>query len=327
MVLSVPKIPSIGLIFDKDKKGNYTFKALLYQDIVRYCLVLLERGQDSVRIWDLTSWLLNNNKEFANSKSDLSERNQSRSNRIEDRMDRVKRSVVSLCWLQVMDEFPSVKQSKGEGPVKIYGYTFSGFLLSWIMRSTDPAERQHCENQIYDLWQLKLEHNSPVDKFTSNIFKKYKENGVFGIFVVDRIREFLYSGSHIETMKDVVESISVVHTKDMKTAELFIELWQETWDELDHESRQKLLHHFKSAIELNMSSRAYSPEDYEEHRFALRNNLEVLALEAFCRHCGTYNYAVVPLVPYLRRKKIPRSGPKIVKCAECNEQSVEIPNL
>ena len=82
------------------------------------------------------------------------------------------------------------------GHVKLYGYTFSGYLLAQIMESIDPVKREHCENQIYYLWQSKLEHDhAPVAIFNSNIFKKYKEKGVFGIFVVDRIVEFLASSS------------------------------------------------------------------------------------------------------------------------------------
>ena len=126
-------------------------------------------------------------------------------------------------------------------------------------------------------------------------------------------------------MKDVIESISLLGTKELEKAELFIELWQQTWDELDSQSRQKLLHHFKSDIELRMSAQAYSAEDYEEHRYALKNDLEVLALEALCRSCGTYNYASVQLVPYLRRRKIPQSGLKYAICLKCNTKNVEIP--
>lgn len=178
------------------------------------------------------------------------------------------------------------------------------------------------------LWQVKLEKvNSPMDIFTSIIFKKYKERGVFGLFVVDPIIGLVNSGSHIETMTDVIRSIESLHTTEWEKGQLFVDLWQQTWDELEIQVRQKLLHHCKSNIELEMSKQAYQPEEYEEHRFALRNELEVLALEAFCKNCGTYNYASVQLVPYLRRKKIPQSGPKTVVCAECNTQNVEIPSL
>jgi hypothetical protein len=326
-IFFMSKIPSISLIFDRDENGNYTSKAPLYQDIIRYSLVQDEKGQDGIKIWDLTSWLLNHNKEFVNSRKEISNRNTSKSNLIDDKIGTVRRYVAALCLLDIISGVGESKQMKGQGPVKIYAFTFSGFLLAWIMESMDPAKRNYCENQIYDLWQSKVEHdNSPVDIFTSNIFKKYKEKGVFGNFVVDRIGEFLASSSHIETMNDVIESISVLRTK-MGKAELFIELWQQTWNELNNPTRQKLLYHFKSDIELRMSKQAYSPEDYEEHRMALRNELEVLALEAFCRNCGAYNYAVVQLVPYLRRRKIPQSGLKTVVCAECKTQNVEIPNL
>ena len=328
MVLLMSKVPTISLIFDKNKDGNYTSKALLYQDIIRYSILLSKKGKTSIKIWDLTGWLIDNNIEFLNSRKELSNRNKSKSNLIIDKIDTIRRKVSGLCVLELMVELGESKQTKGEGPVKLYAYAFTGFLLAWIMACNNIANRNYCENQIYELWQVKLEKvNSPMDIFTSIIFKKYKENGVFGEFVVEPIIRMLNSGSHIETMTDVIRSIESLHTSDWGKGQLFVDLWQQTWDELEIQVRQELLHHCKSNIELEMSSQAYQPKKYEEHRFSLRNDLEVLAMEALCRNCGTYNYASVPLVPYLRRKKIPQSGPKIAICAECHTQNVEIPSL
>jgi hypothetical protein len=120
------------------------------------------------------------------------------------------------------------------------------------------------------------------------------------------------------TRTDVLESISTVRANYEKVT-LFLNLWQETWDELDYDTRQKLLHHFKSHFELEMSRKVYVPEQYEEHRFGLRNDLEVLALEAFYRNCGIYNYASVKLVPYIRRGKVIQAGRNIVRCAQCQK--------
>ena len=115
MVLSVPKVPSIDLIFKKDKDGNYNSKALLYQDIIRFCLVLDKKGQNEIKIYHLTSWLLDHNKGFAYSKPDLSERNKLRSSRLEDRTVPREQVCSRVCSLQIMDEIGSVKQAKGDG--------------------------------------------------------------------------------------------------------------------------------------------------------------------------------------------------------------------
>ncbi|MGB8160584.1 MAG: hypothetical protein WCE93_10610 [Nitrososphaeraceae archaeon] len=57
---------------------------------------------------------------------------------------------------------------------------------------------------------------------------------------VDRIREFVNSGSRIETMTDVIESISTVHPS-YERASLFLDLWQETWNELDTDPNMRII--------------------------------------------------------------------------------------
>ena len=57
---------------------------------------------------------------------------------------------------------------------------------------------------------------------------------------VDRIREFVNSGSRIETMTDVIESISTAHPS-YERASLFLDLWQETWNELDTDPNMRII--------------------------------------------------------------------------------------
>lgn len=96
----------------------------------------------------------------------------------------------------------------------------------------------------------------------------------------------------METITDVIASISTLHTNYDKVS-LFLEIWQ------DVDTRQKLYTILNLRLSWEMSRHAHHPEVYEEHRFLLRNVPEVLTLEAFCRNCGTYNYAIVHLVVYL----------------------------
>ena len=90
------KVPSISSIFEM-KNGNYTSTALLCQNIILYSLVLEEAGRDnSLKVWDLAGWLVDHNSEFLNSKKDMSSRNISRNNLIENKLNRIKKYVARI---------------------------------------------------------------------------------------------------------------------------------------------------------------------------------------------------------------------------------------
>ena len=58
-------LPNIRLIFERDKEGNYTKDAQLYQHILKYCAKDDTPENDIViRPWDLTSWLVDHYPEW-----------------------------------------------------------------------------------------------------------------------------------------------------------------------------------------------------------------------------------------------------------------------
>lgn len=329
MVLLLSKVPSISSIFER-KNGNYTSKALLYQDMILYSLVLKETGRDnSFKVWDLAGWLVDHNSEFLNSNKDPSSRNISRNNRIENKLDRIKKYVAALCSLQIMKESGMTKAAKVVLEVPRYSYTFYAYLLGYIIRceGANAVIQNVYNDKILELWQHQLaRNNSSIDIYTSNLFNKFKEKGVFGSLVVERLIQQISSGILVENMTQLIDSLGNLNANEEKVA-LFLELWSDTWDELDHSAKQILLHCHKLDLEQRMYRIVYDVKEYEKFRFELRNDAEVLALEALCRNCGTYNYVSVQTIPYLRRKKVPQSGPKTAICIECNTKKVEIPSL
>ena len=77
----------IDSIFDKDRKGHYTRKALLYQNILQYAVAVRDGGTSvsgaPFKTWDLSEWLMSKNNEFVNYYKDPSTRTITISNRIE----------------------------------------------------------------------------------------------------------------------------------------------------------------------------------------------------------------------------------------------------
>ena len=72
--------------------GDYTRNALLYQNIIKYSIKdkYKENDNKSFRSRSSTKWLLEENKEFITYSKDASTSHFTISNRIENRLDRVK---------------------------------------------------------------------------------------------------------------------------------------------------------------------------------------------------------------------------------------------
>jgi hypothetical protein len=95
----------IDSIFDKDKKGHYTRKALLYQNILQYAV--RDDGTSvsgsPFRHWNLSEWLMSKNNEFVNYYKDLSTKNIRISYRIGNTQKRTKDKLNDLINLDLIE--------------------------------------------------------------------------------------------------------------------------------------------------------------------------------------------------------------------------------
>ena len=93
MLLMKRNVIGINSIFQKDKNGNYTEYALLYQDILKYSIASKQTNnvdsKNCVKHWDLARWLMKKNQEFINRYKDPSTRNTTINNRIENTQQRI----------------------------------------------------------------------------------------------------------------------------------------------------------------------------------------------------------------------------------------------
>jgi hypothetical protein len=165
-----------NIIFKKNKDWTYTKNALLSQDILRYCIngKYKEDDNESFRLWNLTKWLLEVNSEFINHFKDLSTRNITKRNRVENRLPRIKLIVKELVNLGIIVQVGTAKETKGTGIVSIFQFTEVGRMMAWIVESMNPDKRTYAENQLYELFQnhYKKEPSSSIDMFCSNILSQ-----------------------------------------------------------------------------------------------------------------------------------------------------------
>ena len=97
MAIFVKKTPTIQTIFDRDKDGNYTKGALLLQDILTYPIGEMElTGDYTFKLWNLTKWLISNNKEMVNDYKNSSISHMTITNKVQARIKRVRKNISLL---------------------------------------------------------------------------------------------------------------------------------------------------------------------------------------------------------------------------------------
>jgi hypothetical protein len=141
----------LSIVFSKNVDGGYTRNALLYQDIIKYSIKdkYKENDNKSFRSRSLTKWLLEENKEFITYFKDPSTSHFTISNRIENRLDRVKDKVNDLIELDLIEVVGAAKETKGNSNIPIYRHTVNGKLVALIIES----EKSNM-NVIEDIYNL-----------------------------------------------------------------------------------------------------------------------------------------------------------------------------
>lgn len=95
------------IIFGKDKdSGVFTEKAILCQDILKYCIngKYKENDNESFRLWNLTEWLLEVNQEYINYFKHEDTKHFKKYSRIENRLPTTKRNVVKLVNIGLIEQ-------------------------------------------------------------------------------------------------------------------------------------------------------------------------------------------------------------------------------
>ncbi len=327
------KTPTIYSIFEKVEGGAYTRLALLYQDILRYCIDLDDHKQEndgSFKDRELANWLLNHNQHWINHYKDPSTRKTKISDRVDFIADNIKDKIIHLIKLGILEEGGTTRAEKGRFDIPVYRYTRDGHLLAWIAESLIPNKRETANKEIYDIIQsvLKTQPQASYEIFHAKLYERYADRGVFEHFIVDPLREAIDLHSESTSMQELQsKALFVFHTKDKEKAILYLDLWDETFNEMELHTRELLLYKMKVDIEQRMADSAKSPKTYEETRFTLRAYPELLALEGYCKNCNLGYPVMTTVRQYLERTNFLPDEPIKSECRVCKNISVLVPTL
>jgi predicted metal-binding protein len=110
----------------------------------------------------------------------------------------------------------------------------------------------------------------------------------------------------------------VIYNNDINKAVLFVDLWNETLDELKSEDKNLVLHHIKFEIERRMEDRVEDLASFEKTRFDMGARYNYVALEGNCKICKNCYSLGVELQNYLKIANLLPSEPITGDCVLCN---------
>src|SRR5215831_1706505 len=130
----------------------------------------------------------------------------------------------------------------GTRQVQLYGYTHDGRLLACLIASFDQNKRAQAISEAYDVLQsmLSIEPCASHEIFYSTLYKKYKDRGVFGEFIMDPLRESL-GRLEIKALRGLYSSSAFFLTKDMNKRKLYLDIWDEAFNEMTTKIQELLL--------------------------------------------------------------------------------------
>ncbi len=317
---------SIDSIFGKveDKRKNPNF----YEYILRYSTVMIN-DQNAFTHWDLARWLYDNYPEFKERYKDFSTRNTTISKRIEYTQESTKNSLHDLITLNLIGTIGERKIAKGTGYTPLYAFTWYGKLHAWIIESFDLAKQEKAGKEIYNLFAHHATHfHTSQYALGSALYKKFIDRGVFDDFVVDVLRRRINSDNPILDIYELLGCLAIPVITNREKARYFTQLWQETFNEMDPETQQFLLHSLKLRIEAKMEREAKFPQGFEYVRFKFRDRYDMVTVEGHCKNCDEDMNVGIRIKYYIERTQAPSEDPILGNCPTCKtESSVIYPKL
>jgi hypothetical protein len=273
--------------------------------------------------------LLAKNLYYINYYNDPSTKKTTDGNRVQNILDGIKDKLDDLITLGLL-ESSTTPAEKGFGDVRACKCTFDGRLLACIIESIDSNKRERAYDEAYNIIQmmLNIEPRASFEIFHSALYKKYKDLGLFGEFVMDPLRDSVESDSEIRNMRQLqYASLVIFHTKDPEKGMLQFALWKVTLNEMSPDSQELLLYGMKVDIEQRMMYHCKSPKTYEENRYKHRQDAKNIVLEGYCKNCNPGYPLAAPLIEYIRRTNLPPNASIANECPQSKNNSLLVPIL
>ena len=330
----------MGLIgsLKEENNGIFTDEAVLYQDILKYALVIKKSNDKedsndySFSLWELIKWLRYNHKNYVDRYNikPLSDPQIE----IESLQKGIKSKVDNFIRLDLIKPTGARQSKKGRGEITLYTYTEFGSLFAWILEN-DREDKAKVISEVYDLIQSIFRtgrYASSSSIFYSDFFKMCKQAGKFQD-IVDLIRTTLTSNNPtVTTIGEFIQRIQQLNFNDPGTTIFFnVLLWEEIFNKLDPQIQNLVMYNLKMDLERRIDLQVKNDRNYEKLRFKVRDDPRSIALEGYCTKCMYYIPVAVDFLEYKRDvicSNTVNQSITLIRCPNCKkDKSFQIPLL
>jgi hypothetical protein len=338
----------INDIFEREPNSNrYTHRALLYQDILRYCtlnesalddkyqtrlkgtplntaqkLIMIQKEPDSFRIRELGTWLMRNNEYFRDFYSDSKGRTPIGA-RIANNDRLIKDCINDLENAGLFVKVDVVKSAKNELYTPIYSPTIDRDILLLVMQynNRNSQSKSIAQHIIFYLIQRYFSpYKSYIVDFISNLYTKILKKG-FATSIINLFIQVLHKDNYkLRNLADLLNIVLHMHLMHHNTREKFSEIYMETIDELDEEVKKIVLYHEKAEIESRIHL-YQPPKEWEKLWIRNTHELTKIVLYGVCQNQDCLQQYPVVVDYYLYRKEILSEGYLKRTCEKCNTKN------
>jgi hypothetical protein len=355
-------IITVNSIFEKDKDGYYTKRARLYQDIIRYSVVKLnkniEKDENEFKHRELARWLLQNNLELVNRYKEPSTRHITISNRVEDTQERIKKKIEDLVRMKLIARIGRIKQEKGTGSVDLYAYRQFAYFIAYIIEFIGAENKAYLATKILDLIKSFADVNKSFTmNFVYRFFKKCDKTGVYDKVILYFI-EVILPNSQIYNGRDLLKTFLGI-TNICNWILPFPDIFLSTMEESEETEKMMVLFRIKMDIEEHYNQNYLREEidilefnigvtnlkeikgerdranfisvpgkEWESVRYHNARSVLLIAIPAFCGTCKSDRVFLIDTFSYLdnfRQRHLNGSGLSRSiggKCTKCDSYIV-----
>jgi hypothetical protein len=276
--------------FDQNEK-KYTEKAQQYQWIIRF----LYYDRIYHNITETQDWVLSKVPHlFDVDVNDPPYERKKRKNALFNRhLDKLEN------W-HVIETIPD-KSSKGGVNTRRFRLSVFGEMVASMIETILNENKREGYDKLFESWNSHLcLYPSSLNLFCLIYLDICKEKRLFDAFVTFYIKSFT-SGKirQIQNTNDLFTQMIFVKFEDDDRNSILINIWKQSFDELDEYTRQLFSHYMKIYLNRTTLNEVIDFGKYEQKRFEIKDKFDKVIVVVNCMVCTNVQYIAIDVISYV----------------------------
>jgi hypothetical protein len=258
---------------------------------------------DEFRFTELGNWLIENHRPF---KDEFAGSHTRRSYRLHSKRSYIKSRMEDLVRLGLIQKHGTAKAEKNRSDIPIYKLTFGGVIVGAILVASKTSQASSTQNSATARAVLLISAYLKLNKvstflFLSNFFAKCEQEQRYGDYGFIHLLRVLFSHFTGEfNLRQARIAVMCIPTLYEDLEDIFFQ----TLNELDEQTRKLLLLQFKMDVEADYSYKYEMDieiaKEWEIMRFENIQNYSKVTLSGYCQECKLSYPFVMDIFSFIR---------------------------